>query len=331
MKVLQKTILYIPLYLIITCTYAQEIAGSLRPEIDTSYVSLKYDNWSLRLLTTYKHQNIFLSNATGETVKYVPNDQLSTGVGFSYKNLIIDLGVRLLFNRDEFTSRVDLQSEIAFQEHLVGVLIQRYKGFNKSNANGTEGFRDDMRSWVAGINYLYNFNPEKISIRSVITGNRQQKKSAGTLLLGGFISFQDLNADTTLVTSTDGGFNEYAEMESLTMMNIGIMGGYAFITPITKHFFFFGGLMPGLGLNIGEVDGTRSYNIPLGPMAKVNTRAAFGYIGPRWYSGVHYSSDYYIINTGHDNLFRYNIGKFKLVLGYKFPAKNTIIERIFGQ
>lgn len=311
--------------------FSQVIAGAVEPEVDSSFVDLNYDKWSLRLTSMYKHQNLLFSNTSGETVKYVPNDRTSAGVGFSYKNLVIDLGIRLLFNREDFTSRFDLQGELALKQHLVDVIVQRYKGFNKTNTLEQTTFRDDMRSWVLGMNYFYNFNHQKLSIRSVITGNRQQKKAAGSFLLGGFFSVQDLEADTSILTSLDGDFNEFAMMENSALYNVGVLGGYAFILPITKEFFFFGGVSPGIGLNLGHVAGTRSYDLRLHPMGKVNTRAALGYIGSRWYSGVYYNSDYFIFNLDHDNLFRYNIGKFKLVLGYKFNAKGTLIEDIFGE
>lgn len=311
--------------------FSQIIAGSFDPEVDTSYVDLQYDNWSLRLLGTYKHQDILLSNDAGKTVRYVPNDRTSAGIGFSYKYMIVDIGVRLLFNREEFTSRFDLQGEIAVQKHLLDVIIQRYKGFNKINAQDEVTFRDDMRSWVIGMNYLHNFNHKKISIRSVITGNRQPKKAAHTALLGGFFSIQDLEADSSIIHSGDGDYNQFAQMHGSRLNNVGILGGYAFITPIVRNVFLLAGVMPGLGLNYGEVEAIDAYRLRLKPMAKVNTRAALGYIGSRWYGGVHYSSDYYLINLEHNNLYRYNIGKLKLVLGYKFSAENTIVERILGK
>lgn len=332
MKTVHSLVLILAFLLLLsTESQSQIIASSLKPEVDTTYVDLKYNKWSLRLLGTYKHQNLFFSNVQGEKIKYVPNDRTSLGLGFSYKFLIIDLGIRLLLNRDEFTSRFDLQGEVALREHLIDLFVQRYQGFDKISSSGQDTFLPDMRSWVVGLNYLYNFNHDELTIRSVITGNRLQKKAAGTFLLGGFFSVQDLDSDTVLVTAADGNFNEYAEMRGSVLNNFGVLGGYAFITPIGKRFFLFGGLMPGVGLNFGKIQGNRSYDLKVNPMAKVNTRAAFGYIDSRWYGGVHYTSDYFIINLQHDNLFRYNIGKFKVVLGYKFNAKNSIIEDVLGE
>lgn len=312
-------------------TSAQLIAGSLSPQVDTNYVKLTYDSWSLRTVSTYKHQNIFFSNTNGKTIKYVPHDRTSVGIGLSYKFLIVDAGIRLLFNRTEFTKRFDIQAEVAFQSHLIDFTVQRYEGFDKIVPEGHTSFRKDIKSWVIGLNYLYNFNNDKLSVRSVITGNRIQTKAAGTFLIGGFFSLQDIDADTLLVSSNDGNYNEFAEIQNASFNNAGILAGYAFATPITKHLFFFGGVMPGVGLNFGHVDGTNSYDLRVSPMAKVNTRSALGYIQSRWYAGLHYSSDYYIISLQNDNYFRYNIGKFKVLFGYRFSAKDTVFEKILGK
>jgi len=307
---------------------SQEVIQSFTPQVDTSYINLLYDDWSLRLLGVFKYQNIIFSNGDGETIKYLPNDRTSVGVGFAYKFLVVDVGIRLLLNQEELTSRFDLQGDLAFSRHFVNVFIQRYKGFDEANSPSGVGFRDDIRSWIGGLNYFYNFNHKRVSIRSIFTGNRKQKKSAGTFLAGGYFSMQNLHADSSIVSQRGSEFNSFAQITDMQMLNAGITGGYGYIWVLPRNFFIFGALMPGIGINAGDVEAETNYDVKIGPSGKIHGKAALGHIAGRFYSGVTYSVDYFINNIGKSNLFRYNVGKLKVVFGYRLRAKGTVIENL---
>ncbi|MDX1629405.1 MAG: DUF4421 family protein [Fulvivirga sp.] len=308
-----------------SCGYAQSILNKLDPKVDTTYINLRYDNWSLRTVGTFKYQNLTIRDEKGNSVRYIPSDRTAVGLGFAYKFLVVDIGIRLLLARD-FTSRFDLQGELALQKHLIDVFVQRYKGFEASTEM-TDSFRDDIRSWVIGINYLYNFNSERLSIRSVLTGNRIQKKSAGSFVAGGFISVQDLKADTSVVAGNNG-FNEAAQINDSRLVMGGLQGGAAYILKMTSHWYLFGGIMPGIGIMEGNAEGQTSYDIKLKPFFKLNTRAAVGYMGRKVYGGLLYSADHFFLDIDNQNKMDYNIGKIKLVFGYKFNSGIKLIDRV---
>jgi len=307
------------------CHGQEDIMKSIAPEVDTNYVDLLYDSWSIRSVATFKYQNLILRNDNGDIIRFIPKDRTAVGLGFAYKFLAVDVALRLLLARDNFTKRFDFQGDIALQKHLVDINVQRYEGFEKRGKTLTT-FREDVRSWVIGLNYFYNFNHRKLSIRSVFTGNRRQKKSAGSFVLGGFISVQDLESDSTLSageTGFDSGLIRNARF-NLT----GIQGGYTYLKTLPANFYLFGGIMPGMGLNNGFTRDANQNDINMEPMFKLSVNAAAGHIGKRFYGGVIYSADYFLLNIENRNNLDYNIGKIKFVIGYKLNQPVKFIDQV---
>ncbi|MEQ9166773.1 MAG: DUF4421 family protein [Fulvivirga sp.] len=305
---------------------AQSLVKELSPKVDTTYVDLSYDSWSIRALGTYKYQNPVIKDAAGNVVRLIPKNPTSIGIGMAYKFLAVDIGIRLLLVSGDITSRFDLQGEASFGNHLADLTVQRYKGFDQEGAMRSI-FRNDIRSTVVGVNYLYNFNSKKLSIRSVFTGNRRQKKSAGSFTVGGFISVQDIAADSSIVAGEEG-FDERAQLQNSRFNIIGIQGGYNYMLVLPYRFYVFGGLTPGMGLLNGEVTATDHYDINSRLVTKLNIRAAVGHNGQRFYSGIVYGSDIFFMNISADNKFNYNIGKLKLVIGYKFNRKLKFLDEV---
>jgi hypothetical protein len=305
---------------------AQNIVKELSPKVDTTYVDLSYDSWSIRALGTYKYQNPVIKDAAGNVVRLIPKNPTSIGIGMAYKFLAVDIGIRLLLVSGDITSRFDLQGEASVGNHLIDLTVQRYKGFDQEGDTRTF-FRDDIRSTVVGTNYLYNFNAKRLSIRSVFTGNRRQKKSAGSLAVGGFISVQDIDADSSIVAG-EMGFNDKAQLHNSRFNIIGIQGGYNYMLVLPHRFYVFGGLIPGIGLLNGEVSATDHYSISTRIMAKMNIRAAAGHIGKRFYLGLAYGSDVFFINISANNKINYNIGKLKFVIGYKLNRKLKFLDEV---
>lgn len=303
----------------------EEIMETIAPEVDTNYVDLLYDSWSIRSVATFKYQNLILRNDDGDIIRFIPKDRTAVGVGFAYKFLAVDIALRLLLAQDNFTKRFDFQGDIALQKHLIDVNVQRYEGFEQRGETVTT-FREDVRSWVIGLNYFYNFNHRKLSIRSVFTGNRRQKKSAGSFILGGFVSIQDLESDSTL-SAGEEGFNS-GLIRNARFNLAGIQGGYTYLKTLPANFYLFGGIMPGIGLNNGFTRDQARNDIEMEPMLKLNVKAAAGHIGRRFYGGVIYSADYFLLNISNSNNVDYNIGKIKFIIGYKLNQPLKFIDQM---
>lgn len=318
-------LIYLSFLIYPTCYSQEEIIKTIAPKVDTNYVDLLYDSWSIRTVATFKYQNLILRNDDGSRIRFVPKDRTAVGIGFAYKFLAVDIALRLLLAQENFTKRFDFQGDIALQKHLIDVNVQRYEGFEQRSET-LSAFREDVRSWVIGLNYFYNFNHRRLSIRSVFTGNRRQKKSAGSFVLGGFISVQDLKSDSTL-SAGEQGF-ESGQIRNARFNLAGIQGGYTYLKTLPANFYLFGGIMPGIGLNNGYTRNINRNDIEMEPMFKLNIKAAAGHIGRRFYGGVIYSADYFLLNIDSRNNLDYNIGKIKFVIGYKLNQPVEFIDQM---
>jgi hypothetical protein len=315
-------------------TEAQKIPLFKDPVVDTVYIDLLPGKWSLRAYATTPYQIFSIKNKENEQqIKYVPNNLLGVGLGFSYRFLVVDLGLNLKTKISEATSRFDLQVSMMLQKHLVDLYFQTYSGFELTKTPSFESkFREDIRSSALGVNYYYNFNGKKLSLRSAFSGDQLQQKSTGTFALGGYFSWYRLTADSSIIESASQSFfNEYAKLTENKMTGLGISGGYAYSFVFPKNFFLYASAMPGIGLNFGQQKAQESYKPPLGPVGKIGLRASFGYAGPRMYLICSFISDYFFTDLGHQNQYRYNPGKIKLVFGYRLQSKVEFLEKVNEQ
>ncbi len=298
-----------------------------KPEVDSTYIELDYKRWSLRAFGVIKFHTVILKNDQGGEVRFRPTDPLSIGLGFAYRFLLIDVGVRL--NKDNTLSRLDLQGSLLLKKNLIEVIVQRYEGFQEKVDNSKNTFRDDLRSSLFAINYFYNFNNKKLSLGSVLAGNRIQKKSTGTFILGGFFSFNQIKADSSIVSySLDNSFDEYARFNNLKSTNFGAYFGYAYSLVLPHNFAFFTNLSPGLGFSFTNVEGDETYTPPIFPSGKLHFRASLGHYTKKIYTILSFNTYLSIISLGHGNRYILNAGQFKLAVGYRMKSKNKITETI---
>jgi uncharacterized protein DUF4421 len=315
----------------VNSVYSQKIPLFKDPLVDSTYVDLLPGKWSLRAYSSAPYQVFSIRNKENDQqIKYRPNNILGIGLGFSYRFLVVDLGLNLKTKLSDATSRIDLQMSLLMQKHLLDLYLQTYSGFEIAQAPTDQGeFREDIRSSALGINYHYNFNGKKLSFRSAFSGDQLQRRSTGTLTLGGYFSHYRLKADSSIIApSSQIYFNEYTNITTSNHTGLGISSGFAYSFVFPMNFFLFTGASPGIGLNFGKVEADQSYTPPLGPELKLNVKTSFGYAGPRIYVICSFTSDYYFINLGHQNRFRYNPAKIKLVFGYRLQSKVKFLEKV---
>lgn len=313
---------------------AQKIPIFRDPVVDSTYINLLPGKWSLRTFASSPYQAFSIRNKENQTVKYIPNNLLGVGLGFSYRFIVLDLGINIKSKDTNATSRLDLQMSILLQKHHMDFYFQTYKGFDLVKSPfGEEQFRDDIRSSALGINYYHNFNGKKLSLRSAFAGDQLQRKSSGTFALGGYFSFYKLHADSSIINiNNQPFFNEYSNIEENELFEWGVSGGYAYNIIFPKNLFFYSSVMPGVGINFGSIESSgQTYEPPIRPVVKVGLRASVGYAGKRAYGILSFISDYFLIDLGHENHYRYNPGKFKLVFGYRLQSKVKFLEKVNDQ
>lgn len=296
--------------------YNENVANKM----DTSYVNYEVKNWSLRAFTIFKDHSFLLQNSNTK-LNYTPNNRFGVGVGATYYPILIDIGFNIKGAQEKSTKRFDFQGKIILHESYLGFVVQDYKGFNiNSSELDREIFREDIRSSAIILTYLHVFNSRRVSVGSVFSGSHTQKKNVGSFLLGGFFSFYKMKADSSIVpTEKQFLLNELSDINGTKNIGGGIMGGYACIFIFKHNLFLFMNFLPGIGLIKKDVStGAGSYQ-PSNPwLYRLNLSLSFGYNGPKIFLIITGGDDISVTSLDFGNWGALNVGKAKLVFGYKF-------------
>lgn len=300
--------------------------------LDSNYVESLPDLWSLRLYGVIKSQsNTIRSTETNQSVKYFPNNLFSLGFGISYKFFLLDIGFNIKTSTNYASERFDFQGSVFGSKYVIDYALQRYVGYDLVDPQpGEFTFREDLGVWDLGINFTYAFTKNRLSIKSAMIGSEIQKKSSGAFALGGFFSTYHLKADSSIIPpQRSSGFNTYAEIEQIDLVNFGIGAGYVANLVLPGNFFLYAAAMPGIGWNIGDVRAEQAYKPPNGPLIKTHFRISLNRTTHKSYQILTYTGDFYFSNLGHENVLRYNIGKLKLVYGFRLANKKSPLRKVF--
>jgi hypothetical protein len=290
---------------------------------DTSYIDYQVDAWSLRAYSIFKNHSFHLRSSE-TTLNYIPNNRFGIGFGVAYYPFLLDIGFNIKPKQKDPTNRFDLQGNLIFREHYIGLVIQDYKGFNINSPDiENEVFREDIRSSTLYLTYGYIFNSKRVSIGSILSGFHQQKKSVGSFILGGFLNYYKLQADSSIVPNEQPplmadlqGTNGYKNIGG------GILGGYGYVLVFPHNFYSFFSLLPGLGLIYKTVyTETDSYHPSMPLLYRLNLNISFGYNSSKYYFILTFNTDISATSLDSGNWGALNIGKAKLIFGYKFSKK----------
>ena len=285
------------------------------PDVDSSYVSLSDDLWTLRLFAAVKYQSFSLKNNSGR-VFYRPTEPVSGGIGASYKSLVLDLGIRL---SNDGSQRFDLQTSALYKSYFINLNIQNYRGFEETDPEQTNNFRADIRTLTVNLDVMYLPNHRQISFRSIQSGMDRQKVGSGSILFGGFIGYHRMQADSSIIPAySQDSFTEDYALENLVVRTLGVSAGYLHIHPLTNVMFVAGSISPGFGLQWGSTETLEtSTNLPGGLFSKVAFTVGTGFNWSKFYASAVYHVEASYVNLRNDHIYNYNSGKLKAVFGYK--------------
>lgn len=174
------------------------------------------------------------------------------GVGLATRKLILDIGFNLKNKRNEQTDRFDLRAGFFLKKNFIDFYIQVYEGFNiKNSINDTKIFRKDIKSIAVGIDYLYLINRGGFSTSLLRSGLESQKQNIYSFGLGGFVFFNQISGDTSIVPQEYYSyFNKQARIIDFTDYGFGIMGGLVSVLKLPSNFYLGLSVKIGAGLNV---------------------------------------------------------------------------------
>ena len=157
---------------------------------DSTYIDRNLPTWSLRIYSVCKYQQFSLINTASNTIaKFRPTYRYGIGLGFSYKQLTLDLGANLFYantdnNTDHRTKNIDFVASLYTSFNALEINAQRYHGFFEEEPGITDSigrvWRDDIRTFNFGLYYNLVFSSHKFSAASSFLGVERQLKSAGS-------------------------------------------------------------------------------------------------------------------------------------------------------
>lgn len=334
--------IFLLLILLSVTTFAKSI-NSNTPKNDTLYYSTLDNMLTVKTFVGRKLSNFSLNDHINDlSIEYNSNPSSTFGIGFSYKWLGLSVGfgtknvLDTLFGK---TNRIDIQTNIYLRSFKINLYSSIYDGYYIENSNSilknwqpeTYYYRPDIESRTLGFSALYILNSKRYSTRATFLQNEWQKKTAGSLILGGSLIYNSVSADSNLIPSRliiDTAFNSM-NFDQNSSFTIGSDVGYAFTLVIFKRVFFDFSLMGGLAfgnskISLNEENTLSSFKLNLTLLNSMG----IGYNGRKLYAGFSYngfvaSSQLPIENANTTiNLIKYN---FTIAYRFTIPEHRNIL------
>jgi hypothetical protein len=310
------------------------------PNIDTSYIASYVDIFTPRFVFIGKRNGITINNNFPDSLEqgqekllFRTNSPMNIGLGFTYKWLGFNLAFNFPFlngNEKKYgkTKRFDLGTHIYGRKFVVDLGVGWYKGLYLANPQGIipgwkEGDpypkRGDISVTTIGADVFYVMMHKKFSYRSAFSFNERQKKSAGSPIVGGGVSWYFIRADSSIIGNNDPDVAEDIRIRKANMASVYAIGGYA-QNFVIDYFYLSLTLGVGIGGNSkrlfieNENRSLKNASVSF----KYLFRASIGYNNDLFYVGISKYTDGITMGAKQNLGFIYSNTSFNLYAGYRF-------------
>jgi hypothetical protein len=329
-------------------TVTFEITKVRPANYDTSY----YKSYSKRLVVTLPVSTRLLKfslidSKTGNKLIFAPNLEYDLGISVSsrWASFIINSRVKVYHDDNDnkgVTKYRDYQLNLYGRKITTDMFVQYYSGYYIKNSKSFDNYvsdkpyaiRADVHAVNIGVSNYYIVNHKRFSYKNSFAFVEQQKKSAGSLLLGIYYSYFYASGNPSLVTPPfRSSFDSLSYIRSVQKQNFGLNIGYIYTLVFLKRFYATASLVQGFGGKqiAYNRDNNSTYNQLVGGAGKLNVRLALGYDNGRYFIGGMGMFDYYFFKGKMSTTFDYSFGKFMVYLGYRFSvlkAEQKILHRL---
>lgn len=264
---------------------------------DTNYIYTYPKSFLISVFYAQRNFSIKLLPNMGRNVTFIPNMSDAFGVNLAYSNLRIQLATKFPDTQKSIEDKVrsrytDLNLQMFKRTFILELSYKSVSGFidkdyQKPSPTAPEVFANkDLRARYIKLNYYHLFSPDKFSLRAAYRLMERQKRSAGSWLLGGNITFLSINSlQPFLESSLRPAFEDYGNIKSMSVFGVGVLGGYAH-TFVYKNFFFTALGGTGLELKRGNYDVSNERKSEDFITFVVDLRAVLGYNHKNWFAGI---------------------------------------------
>jgi hypothetical protein len=302
---------------------------------DTAYIKSYYKRLVIALPVSTRFLKFSLVDLnSGNKLIFAPNLKYNLGISISSKwmSFIINTGIAVLnYDTDTKgnTKYQDYQINLYGRKITTSSFVQYYSGYYIKNSQAYSSYvsekpyaiRSDINALNIGVSSMYAFNHKKLSIGSSFGFVEQQKKSAGSLLLGLYYFYFNANGSPSLVTDPfRSSFDSLSYLRSVNINNFGLNLGYIYTLVFLKKCYVTGSVVQGLGGKIVNYKGDdySTNHSSFGGAGNLNLRLALGYDNGRYIIGAMGMMDYFLFSEKSDPTVNYGFGKFTVYIGYRF-------------
>ncbi len=304
---------------------------------DSSYYASYREKLVLRLYLSRKYTTAKLvsPNEAIPVMKYRPNSTLNIGIGATYRSLTINIGIGITsFNpnneRGE-TKYLDLQGHFYTRTWNFDFMGQFYRGYYLSPQGlaAPEGqnyyIRPDLKVQIGGLSAFRALNDRKFSYQAGLVNNEWQKKSAGSLLVGGEGYYGSLHGDSTLVPSVVDSSYAVRDIKKLHFFEIGPGIGYAYVFVYKEHYYALASGSMTLDFRFArEIEGSHyADKVDLTPNFMFH--AGVGYNSEKWNLTLLWiGSQIYVRGPATNYKYGFGVGNYRLIYARRFPLNRKV-------
>lgn len=320
------------------------------PFYDTNYVKSYSKTFTLGIPVVSKSLRINLQEkVSGNTLQYYPTPTYSTGIFvntslFGFYVMPGFMSVHQGSKRRGTSYFNDYQLNIYSKRFFFDVSFQLYKGFYLNNTysylpyQGQQNYyqRSDLSALSGGFNIYYVFNNKKFSYRAPFSFTQSQIKSAGSFIIGTYLSNFSFTADSSVVDDRiQYLFSSFPSLKSGNSFSTGLSFGYAYTFVLKKRWYITTTAVPGLGFNVNSVERENLSVVSGGnnTSLKLKYTFGFGYTSHKWFYGIMFTSDSYSsLSTTSPYEINYRLNRLRFFVGRRFNAKKLekVIIKKFG-
>lgn len=318
-------------YLVAACVWCLLLvnAHAVASVEDTIYIktlkrkhSVQFNTWltDVDLLVLPRKQEKDLA------IKLQPNVKGQAGLALGFKYFTVAMGFQIPGTQSDEVRRGKTDyydfSFGYFKRKFGGEIYYRYfKGMMRGKNDFTEDFiRPDIYLSTGGLNFFYASNHKKFSMRSAISQQEIQIKSAGSFVLLVNTQFRNLLADSSIIPTLldkEQYFGQLQGLKEMRFLTASIRPGYAYnFVGKDGKWFASPAVFAGAGSGWYTSQSNVGYKVGLPIDVTFHAKAYAGYNHPKWFLSVFYTYDGNV-NVFKNSLVNMNTYCFGLNVGYR--------------
>jgi hypothetical protein len=317
------------------CLFIFSVAGQktkFKDDHDSSYYSTYRSMLTARAFLSRKYNVLsFNPPAPAQSFQYRATTSLNLGVGATYHAFTVNIGVGISkFNPDNekgHTKYLDLQGHFYARKWNVDLLGEFYKGLyltpeGLAAPTGDKFYlRPDMGLSLIGFAFYRALNEKKFSYQAGLLQNEWQKKSAGSIMVGGEIYYGAIHGDSTLMPTEIDPKASALAIDKFHFFSFGPGIGYAYTLVIKEHFFILASATINLAFRYSnEISTTYERNDShLGFRPNYILHAGAGYNSDKWdLSLLWVDTELFMKGQATNYSYTVGVGNYRLIYARRF-------------